>query len=420
MSPGRALLAFALGAAFFAYAFLLRVQPSVVVPDLMRDFAVGAGALGGLSAMYFYAYAVVQIPVGMLLDRFGPRRLMSAALLVCAAGSAVFAFAQGLEMAAFGRLLVGAGAAFGFLGTMVIVAQWMPAARFGLYAGILQMVGMAGGVLGQAPFRWLVEESGGWRPASLYVAYVGAVLAVAIYLVVRDRARPKDSAAPAPGRAPTAGALRNPVTWAAAAMSFLLTASLLAFAGLWAVPFLEQGHGLAPTHAAGLVSLFFVGWGVGSVSFGYWSDAIGRRKPPLLSGAALCALAMGGFVHVADPGTAFGMALLALAGMGGSTMILSYAVAREANDPRASGAAMGVINMATVGSGAVMQPVLGWLLDLRWDGALVDGAAVYDLDAYRVALSFLPLGAALAFLICLVLPETGPRGTPRRAKDRIP
>lgn len=417
MSPARALFAFALGAAFFGYAFLLRVQPSVVVPDLMRDFAVGAGALGGLSAMYFYAYAGVQIPVGVLLDRFGPRRLMSAALLVCALGSAVFAFAPGVEVAVLGRLLVGAGAAFGFLGTMMIAAQWLPAARFGLFAGILQMVGMLGGVLGQAPFRWLVDEGGGWRPATLWVAAFGTVLAVALYLVVRDRPAGDAPGAPAPGNAAGA-AIRNPVTWATAGMSFLLTASLLAFAGLWAVPFLEQGHGLGPTEAAAMVSLFFLGWGVGSVGFGYWSDAIGRRKPPLLTGAALSAVSLTGILFFADPASPFGWALLVLAGAGGSTMILSYAVAREANDPRAAGAAMGVINMATVGSGAVMQPVLGWLLDLGWDGATVDGAAVYGLETYRAALSFLPAGAVLAFLIVLALPETGPRGRGREAKDR--
>ena len=116
----RALAAFLIGCAFFIYAFIHRVAPSVMTEDLMRDFAVGGSALGVLSAMYFYAYVALQIPVGVLIDRFGPRRLMSGALLVCACASLSMASSDTLLTASISRLLIGGSVAFAFVGLSLI------------------------------------------------------------------------------------------------------------------------------------------------------------------------------------------------------------------------------------------------------------------------------------------------------------
>ena len=114
VSNSRALAAFSMGALFFALAFVQRVAPSVMTTELMRDFAVGGAALGTLSGWYFYAYASIQIPVGMLNDRFGPRKLMSVAVAVCALGSFGFALSETVLAASFFRAVVGASVAFAF------------------------------------------------------------------------------------------------------------------------------------------------------------------------------------------------------------------------------------------------------------------------------------------------------------------
>jgi MFS family permease len=167
-SPGPGLLpllAWATGAMFFFYAWVLRVAPSVMVGELMRDFAVGAAVLGHLSAAYFYAYAGMQIPVGLLLDRFGPRRLMTVAALACAGGCMLFAVGQSLAMVTAGRLLIGASAAFSLVGAMAIAGQWFPANRFALLSGLAMAMGMAGGAFGQAPLRLAIEATD-WRTAT--------------------------------------------------------------------------------------------------------------------------------------------------------------------------------------------------------------------------------------------------------------
>src|SRR4249919_2446784 len=119
-------------ALFFGYAWVLRVAPSVMVEELMRDFSVGAAVLGNLSAAYFYGYAGMQIPVGILLDRFGPRRLMTVAAFVCAAGCVLFATGETLTAATAGRILIGASAAFSLVGAMAVAGQWFAPARFAL------------------------------------------------------------------------------------------------------------------------------------------------------------------------------------------------------------------------------------------------------------------------------------------------
>ena len=175
-----------LAAAFYAYGFFQRVAPSVMVEDLMRDFALGGALLGSLSAVYFYAYAAVQIPVGVLLDRFGARRLLIVGTLLAAAGSALFALASGLALALVGRALVGAAVGFAFIATLKIVTLWFPPQRFGRMAGWTLAVGILGGIAGQAPLSALVERVG-WRPTMLAGALLALALCLAIALGVRER-----------------------------------------------------------------------------------------------------------------------------------------------------------------------------------------------------------------------------------------
>ena len=250
----RATAAFLLGTVFFGYAFTQRVAPSVMTNELMRDFAVGGAALGSLSAFYFYAYAGIQLPVGMLLDRFGPRRLMSTALILCALASIGFAYSETLTSASIGRLLIGGTVGFGFVGTLTIAGYWFAPRRFALLSGILMTVGMLGGILGQAPLRLLLEQVG-WRTTILWLALFAFVLAVAIFFVVPHRSA--EQLAGQKKSHPLTGlkaVTRNAQNWMCAVIGFGPTATLLAFSGLWAVPWLGSVKDLPLSQAAAIAS----------------------------------------------------------------------------------------------------------------------------------------------------------------------
>ncbi len=409
VSPARALAAFSFGALFFALAFIQRVAPSVFTGELMRDFAVGAAALGALSAWYFYAYAAIQIPVGMLNDRFGPRKLMSAALAVCALGSAGFALSESVAAASLFRAAIGAAVAFAFVGTLTIAHDWFAPARFAMLAGAVQTVGMCGAVLGQAPLRHLVEAAG-WRATVGAMAAAAVVMAVAMFYIVPRR--PHNAAPPVPPAGKpgaftgVATVAANPQTWACAGIGFGMTATMLAFAGLWAVPWLSDVYAYPVAQAAGVASLLFVGWAVGAPGSGWLSDRIGRRKPVLLAGV-FCSAAVFSVTLFAGVSAPAALAVLFfLLGLSGSFMTVGFAAMREVNPLQHSATAMGVFNMFVVGSGAVMQPVIGWLLDLNWDGATAAGARIYTAAAYAKALSALLATHALALACVLLLRET--------------
>ena len=400
------MLAFGLGTLFFGYAFVQRVSPSIMTEELMREFAVGGAALGSLSAFYFYTYASIQLPVGMLTDRFGPRKLMSFAAALCALASLLFAQSDSIVTASLGRALIGGTVAFAFVGTLAIAGYWFRPAQYAMLAGLLQTVGMSGGIFGQAPLRALVDAAG-WRATMHWLALIAILLAVAIFFLVPKRTETQKVAEPG------SGALRglravvtNPQTWICSIIGFGMASSMLAFGGLWGVPWLHGVHGYGKTEAAAMTSAIFVGWAVCSPLCGWLSDRIGRRNPILLAGAALTLIAFAILIYATPGGRLPLVALLCLVGAGGSTMTVCFGSVRELNALKHSSTSLGMMNMCVVGAGAVMQPLIGWLLDRRWDGTLVAGARVYSSEAYTAAFGAILVAIGAALAAGLVLRET--------------
>lgn len=397
------LLGWLVGSLFFFYAWILRVSPSVMVEDLMRDFAVGGAIVGNLSALYFYGYAGMQIPVGLLLDRFGPRRLMSAAAGVVAVACLLFAWSHGLASASATRFVIGAGCAFSLVGAMAVAGQWFPRERFALLAGLAMMFGMAGGVFGQAPLRVAVNATD-WRTTMASVAVIGFGLMIAAWAFVRDRRRGSG------GFGAVFAGLRhvaaNRETWLNAVAGLGSTGPLLAFAGLWGVPYLQAVHEIDRVSAGSVTSVTFIGWGVGAPLIGWLSDHIGNRRTPLIVGLMVSALSLTAILYL--PGVPlWGVGVLCFGvGVGGSAQIVCFALVREHNPAQLSGTAIGMVNALVTGAGALFQPTVGWLLDLSWDGVLVDGARVYAIGAYNVAFSVLVAGCVVGILCAIAVRES--------------
>jgi len=397
------LLGWATGALFFFYAWILRVSPSVMIDEMMRDLAVGGAVIGNLSAVYFYGYAGSQIPVGMLIDRFGPRRLMTLAALVCGVGCIIFAFSSGISGLAIGRFVIGTAAAFSLVGAMSVAGLWFPAQRFALLSGLAMMMGMLGGVFGQAPFR-LVVEAFDWRGAVLALAAGGLAVAILAWTTVRDRPRePKTSV---PMLSGLGRVMRNRQTWLIAIAGLGTTGPLLGFAGLWGVPYFVTTLGIDRTAAASITSTVFLGWALGAPLIGWASDHFGRRRAPLMLGLVLCIGTMSAILYVPGLSIPTLMALCFLCGFGGSSQITGFAAAREINPPAVSATAIGLVNGLVTGAGALFQPLLGWLLDLNWKGEMIAGARVYDASAYRIALTAVVIGCVIGFLCSLAMRET--------------
>ena len=394
-------------AVFFFYAFILRVAPAVMVDDLMREFSVGAAILGNLSAVYLYIYAGLQIPVGLFIDRYGLKNLIGGACALTGVGAIVFAHAETVTMAYLGRFLIGAGAAFSFVGALNMAARWFPT-RFAVLGGWAQMLGSAGGFAGQAPLG-LTIAAFGWRSTNIGLGIAGLILAGLLLVTVRDPVGIRRA-----GSISTWAGLKivasNKQTWLASIGAGGLTGTLLAFGGLWGVPFLMTARDLDKPAAAGLVSISFIGWAIAAPLLGWISDRVGKRRPLVILGTAIATISTAGVILWPDMPEIALAALLAVQGGFSASMILCFAVAKESNAPELSGASLGLINTFAVGGGAILQPLVGVVLDARWDGAMLDGARVYALNDYRTGLAILPVCCAVSLAAAILMKEPKRQG----------
>jgi len=395
------------GASFYCYGFFQRVAPSVMVGDLMRDFDVSGAVLGNLTAFYFYAYAGLQIPVGVMVDRFGPRRMLTAAAVLCAAGSGLFATADSLILAYAGRALIGAGAGVAWIGTLQIAAVRFPARRFALLSGLTLLLGMAGGIGGQTPLAFLIATTG-WRPTLLAATGVAALLAVLIWLFARA-----DSPGAGTAGGGKAGAMRGLLSvlasrqsWTCAVYGAGLAVPVLAFAGLWGVPYMMETYGLSRPAAAFTTTLMLVGWAIGAPAAGWISDHLGRRRAPMVVSGLAAAATLAAALYLPGLPLVAVRGLLLVHGVFSGAMVLSFATARENNRRHVGATAVGFVNMAVMAMSAAFQPLIGWLLDLGWDGRLLDGGRVYAPETFRAALLTLLVAGVVACLAAFMTRET--------------
>lgn len=397
------------GALFFSYGFFHRVTASAMFNDIMRDFGVTGAVLGNLSAFYFYAYASLQVPVGVAVDRFGPRRVMTAAAILCATGSLVFGLAPNITIAYAGRLLIGAGAGFALIGTFKLATIWFPPERFALITGLTATIGTLGAAGGQAPLS-LAVSAFGWRETMVTAAIAGGLIAALIWLIARDRRETNVEIAPTTtqlGILQGIGTvLANPHSWAFAIILASMTAPMLSFAGLWGVPFLMQAFDLERATAAATTSIFIIGHGIGSASMGWLSDRIRQRKAPVLGGSIVTTAAVIAVIYIPGLPLALVQGLMLIGGIASGATIICFAFTREHNRPEVAATAMGFVNFLNMGTSALFQPLLGWFLDLTWDGGMVDGARIYSAEAFRTAFLAIAVLSVAGLIAAALVRET--------------
>jgi len=392
-----------LGVLFYCYEFLLQVSPGVMVNDLMRDFRVNAAELGNFSAIFFYVYAIMQIPVGLLIDKYGPRKLLTFAAGVCALGSFLFGSAELISTACMGRMLIGLGSAFAAISCLKLAANWFPLNRFALLTGLTVMVGMLGAINGQAPLALLIEHLS-WRESMHVLGLVGLILAGLIYLIVRDKPEPVMLKPTQPKTNLWQGLkyiVSNKQTWLASIYGGLMYAPTTAFAGLWGVPFLMSAYHINRTSAAAMISLIFIGWVIGSPSWGWLSDRLQRRKLPLILATigTLCTLSC--ILYINNLSLLWMNIMLVGFGFFSGGFLPVFSIVKEINPPEYNATALSFVNTLNMVGGALAQPLIGYLLDTRWTGQMENGARIYQLTNFHIAFFLLPI---MLLLACMLLP----------------
>ena len=398
-------IVFSIVLASFVLSFFHRTAPAAIAGERTRAFAINSAVLGTLAATYFYVYTLLQIPVGVLADTLGPRRMLTAGSLIAGAGSLAFALAPTWEIAATGRTLVGIGVSVAFIAILKISAVWFPANRFATMNGVTMFAGNMGAVIAGAPLAWIVTWAS-WRTVFIGLAALSFLLGVASWMLVRDR--PEDSGfTPVNPASTRAGVpmhwmkalqdvLRNRATWPGFFVNIGVGGSFLAWAGLWSVPFLQDVYEMSRVVAAQHASLLLLGVAVGALIVGIVSDRLANRRGVMQVYAFLYACSWLPWVLQLRFPLWGSYAWFLLMGLLTPSFVLTWTVAKEVNRPEHSGIATSVVNVGIFLGTGILQPLLGWVLDR--------GRAAGTLgDAYVTATSLLFAAAASGFLSALFL-----------------
>jgi predicted MFS family arabinose efflux permease len=396
----RRLLALGITVAAFVLSFFQRFAPAGIAQDLALAFETSAASLGVLAATYFYVYTVMQVPTGIMVDTLGPRRVLVAGAIIGGIGSLIFGFAPSLNAALFGRTLVGLGVSVTFVSMLKIIAVWFEESRFASITGLTVLLGNLGSVLAGAPLA-AVASSVGWRGVFISVGIISLVLAMGCWLLVKDSITSSQTTHTRPKFDRTVvltnllRIAKNPATHPAIWVNFGTCGAFFTFGGLWAMPYLMQVHGFARNEAASHLSLLFLGFAVGSLMMGNLSDKLGKRRPVLLTACTLNALIW--MIWASGVALPFGMsyALILLMGICTSGFTLSWACAKEVNPPMLSGMSTSVANMGGFLSAAIFQPLVGYVIDLNWDGQMLNGVRSYRNEDFQTGLGLLTLIAWL-------------------------
>lgn len=398
------------GAFFYVYEFFLRVMPGAMTDELMRSFQLDAAGLGVLSAFFYYGYTPMQIPAGLLLDRYGPRILLSLSMLVCAVGTLAFGLTNDPIIASSARLFIGLVSAFAFVGALVLASRWFPARYFALIVGLVQLMGCIGAIVGEAPVAIIVEHIG-WRPTMFWSAAVGGVFALLFWIVIRDKpvdAPHLDTIEQQQGQRMTemqrlGQVLKNPQTWTIGLYAFACWAPIAIFADLWGIPYLKLFyHTNAATAAVG-VAIVWIGIALGGPFVGWWSNKILNRKIPLLICSILGLLSSLAMLYIPGIPWLLMCASLFVFGLAASAQSVTFGVVQDNNPLSVAGTAVGFNNMAVILGGVLFQPLVGFILKAKWDGTIIQGLPQYHLDNYRSALILLPLCSILGIFSSLFL-----------------
>lgn len=397
-----------IAASFFFYKYLVQVSPSVMTANLMKTFQVNGAGLGNLSAFYFYAYLIMQIPVGIMLDKYSPRLLTTAAIFICALSTFIFSQAETLLLACISRAFMGMGAAFAAVSCFKLASLWFSPKRFALVSGMFMTAAMLGAVGGQMPLAFLVQKVG-WRLALQVVAILGFILGLLYFLIVRDKTTPTLTATPI--KTQTIKALLLPIisnkqTWLLSIYSGLAFAPVSVFGGLWGVPFLEKAYQLSPTTAAFAVSFIFIGFAAGAPFLGWCSDYFGRRKPILFCGTFSALIALLFILYSKHQHLSTLIAFHFLFGFGASGFFTSFAMIREIFPITLAATVLGIMNTFNAVCEALFEPLVGAVLDKNWDGTIIEGMHHFSLAGYHLALLLLPLALILALIALYFIAET--------------
>lgn len=388
--PTRVVVFLVFVAAYFL-SFFFRSTNAVIADDLMRELALDAAQLGLMTSLFYAVFALVQLPLGLALDRFGARWVTALLMLCAVLGSILFATAQDFGQLALGRTLIGLGMAANLMGALKALSGWFSARRFATVSSLFVGIGSSGALLAATPLA-LLNEAVGWR--AVFWGGAGLVLLAAAAIALWGRAAPSLPQAESHSGSGLATIFRSFAFWRIALLNFATVGTMLAYQGLWAGPFLLDAAGLTPLAVGNLLLLLSGGVVLGYAVSGWLADRLGLTRVMVTATTVYVLIqAVLALVRAGWPG--WSLALLCFGfGFTGAFNVLMMAHVRRIFPLAMTGRAVTAANLFGIGGSALLQGALGVLINLFTP---VEGR--YPPEAYSAAFGA-TAALTLAALVC--------------------
>ncbi len=395
---------------YFFYQFIQMNFFNSINGELRATYQLDAVQLGQLFSMYFYANFLFLFPAGSMIDRFSPRKVLLAAIAVTTLGTFIFSMASHYWMAALGRFMVGAAAAFCFLTCIRIASRWFMPQQMAFVTAMVVTMAMLGGLVAQSPFTWLIQYTGSWHTVLYLNSALGLVILIAALLIVQDHPPDATEAALTEHhhlnqlglwRSIKLAAL-NPQNWLGGCYTALTNLPVFILGGLWGILYLTNVHHITQEQASLATTIFFVGVILGSLAYGWISDHIGQRVMPMVAGAILSLIVMVLLMYV--PSLPFWSLVLLffLTGFFTSSQVLTYPLIAELNPSYLTSTALSIDSLCIMASGFIVPALFGWLMEIGRDTT----ATTYTATEFNHAMLLMPVALIIAFLITFFMKET--------------
>lgn len=387
---------------FFALQFILRLWPGLMMQEIMTRFSIDAASFGLLAAFYYYGYAGMQIPMALLLEKFGAKKVVFIFALLCGLSSLLFTSTQNFYLALFSRFLIGVSSAVGFLGVSKVISEWFRSTQYSQMVGFSFSVGLLGAVYGGKPLAQLLSTYGS-QQIGLVLALCSISIGVFAYLVLRTPRNFKATISNELRLSHLSILFTSKMLWILALANLLMVGALEGFADVWGVSFLTTAYGFTKSDAALLTSLIFVGMLFGGPLLAFLSKKIGNYSVIGLCGIGLTLA----FIMILSGSVSNWWLLSTLfftIGLMCCYQVIVFATGSTLVSNKHLGITIAFLNCINMLGGSFFHTLIGKIMDWYWEGNLtVNGLKQYSLSSYLHALMVIPacalLGTALIYWI---------------------
>jgi len=394
--------------AFYLYEYVLRVTPSVITNQLMSQFNITAFSVGSLASVYYWSYVPLQVPCGVIVDKLGPRKVVSFSIILSVMGTILFSQSNSLAIAYIGRFTVGAGAACAYLSCLKIASDWFKPSHFAFIVGASMMVGTLGGVFGSKPFAILVNAYK-WRPAMLIAAAIGVAVCFICWFVMQDRQTQVENLKHNESSLLEGinAIAKKPQNWLVGLYGCMVYIPLAAFADLWGVPYFMQRFSLSNEEASYGSIVVYIGIALGCFSTSYISKKLRSRKKVMAFSSTSTFLGFLAVLYLPNLSYNAVVCLLLATGILSGFSIIYFAIAKESNSIKYTATTVGFINALCMTCPIIFQPLLGGLIDYSWNGSFdLNGSPAYTTKDYEFALGAVLIGLLIGRILVFFIDDT--------------